>query len=127
MLALLVGFVAAPHTHLHPSGQGVANDSRHAHAVLHSHVTNHEGAHGHDIPADADPDDRRDGLSVDNFVFQSTSRLVAHVTVLPYVVVSPGLTSVWTGVSRLRPPVYGSPPIPPSAARGPPTLLPLAV
>ena len=124
-LALLVGFVAAPHTHLHPSGQSVANDSRHAHAVLHSHVTSHEEGHGHDAPADADPDDGRDGLSVDSFVFQAgTSRLPVDVAaMLPHSVAPPALTSIWTGVSRRLPPVYRSPPILRAASRGPPILL----
>jgi hypothetical protein len=127
-LSLLAGFVAAPHTHLHLSRHDAASDPHHAHAVLHSHVTSHESEHEHGAPVGHDPHER-DGLSVDSFVFQPAKNLTpAHaVAVLPRTLAPQASVSGWTNISRQKPEVYGSPPIPPSASRAPPILSPAAV
>lgn len=130
-LALLVGFVAAPHTHLHLAGQGVVSDAQHALAqttsVVHAHLTPHHSGQGHDAHRDADHGDVPQTASVDVFVFQAAASPTwpSPVTVQRAVTLAP-VPTAWAGVSAHHPRAHGPPSIRPPASRAPPLFLPSA-
>jgi hypothetical protein len=102
VMALLLGFVAAPYTHVHQSARGLSNDHGHHSrpaTLLHTHVTAHsEDPDAHHPPAEGDQDAEQTMWSVGGFVFQPASTAQAP---LPALLVYTGTSIVSTG-SRLR-------------------------
>lgn len=130
VLALLVGFVAAPQAHVHQSA-AASVDALHASdtALIHSHLAPHRRAN---VPADdaTPPDDHETQQiwSIDGFLFQPGTASHAPVpALLPAVVTSiesPGsLLEVWLAT----PNNHGPPPDTGSDLRAPPTFLPSLV
>ena len=123
VMALLLGFVASPYTHVHQSvSDGHDHQSRPA-ALLHAHVTPHSGDHdSHHPPVEGDQDVEQKIWSVAGFVFQPAPTAYAPSPALPVSpvahAVSPG--SWLPGVSVTQPGAHAPPFIAGSSLRAPP-------
>lgn len=130
-MAVLLGFVAAPYTHVHQSARGVSDAHDHHSrpaTLLHAHVTPHSGdPESHHPPAEGDRDVEQKIWSVSGFVFQPAS--AAHA-LLPALAVSPVTcivsTGSWLGVIVTQPGAHAPPFIGGSNLRAPP-FVPAAV
>lgn len=125
VMALLLGFVAAPYTHVHQSARGLSDvhdhHSRPA-TLLHAHVTPHSGdPDSHHPPAEGDQDVEQKIWSVGGFVFQPASTAQAPLPALPvYPVTYIVSTGSWLGVTFTQPGAHAPPFIGGSNLRAPP-------
>jgi hypothetical protein len=125
VMALLLGFVAAPYTHVHQSARGVSDAHGHHSrpaTLLHAHVTAHaEAPDSHHPPAEGDPDVEQTMWSVGGFVFQPASPAHAPLPALPvHPVAYMVSTGSWLGVTVTQPGAHAPPFIPGSNLRAPP-------
>ena len=126
VLALLLGFVAAPYNHVHTSARGVSDAHDHHSpraTLLHAHVTPHSGDHdSHHTPVEGDQDAEQKIWSVGGFVFQPASTARAPLPALPAspVAHAPSPDS-WVGVIVTQPGAHGPPFIAGFHLRGPPS------
>jgi hypothetical protein len=125
VVALLLGFVAAPYAHVHQSMGGVSNAHDHhprPATLLHSHVTPHSGdPDSHHPPVEGDQDVEQRMWSVGAFVFQPASTAHAPLPALPvhpvtYIV----STGSWLGVTVTQPGAHAPPFLTGSNLRAPP-------
>lgn len=125
VLALLLGFVAAPYTHVHQSARGPSDAHDHSRpaTLLHAHVTPHSGDHdSHHPPVEGDQDAEQKIWSVGGFVFHPASAAHAPVPALPTFTVAHGPSpDSWVGVSVTHPGAHGPPSIAGFSLRGPPS------
>jgi hypothetical protein len=126
VMALLLGFVSAPYTHVHQSGDGVSDPHNHHSrpaALLHAHVTPHSGHHdSHHPPVEGDQDAEQKIWSVAGFVFHPAPAAHAPSPALPVSPVAHAVSfSSWVaGVSVTQPGAHGPPFIAGSSLRAPP-------
>ena len=124
-MALLLGFVVAPYTHVHQSASGVSDAHDHHSrpaTLLHAHGTAHsEDPDTHHAPAEGDQDVEQKIWSVGGFVFQPAS--TAHAP-LPALAVYPVTyivsTGSWPGVTVTQPGAHAPPFVAASNLRAPP-------
>ena len=125
VMALLLGFVASPYTHVHQSVRGVSDAHDHHSrpaTLLHAHVTPHSGDHdSHHPPVEGDQDVEQKIWSVSGFVFQAASTAHAALPALPvYPVTYFVSTGSWLGVIFTQPGAHAPPSIAGSNLRAPP-------
>jgi hypothetical protein len=125
VVALLLGFVAAPYTHVHHSASGVSDAQDHHSrpaTFLHAHVTAHsEDSDTHHPPAEGDQDVEKKIWSVGGFVFQRASAAHAPLPALPvYPVTYIVSTGSWLGVTVTQPGAHAPPFLAGSNLRAPP-------
>jgi len=137
VLALLAGFVLAPHTHIHGgAGESVAelHDGHVTNGALaHAHLDSHQRAHRFDLGRPAISVGHESGgdasvVVADEFVSHSAEdglRYPAPLTLVTFSAVASAHAASIT-IDPLEPPAHGPPPNRPSAPRAPPTLLPAA-
>jgi hypothetical protein len=131
VMALLLGFVAAPYTHVHQSARGVSDAHDHHSrpaTVLHTHVTAHsEDLDTHHPPAEGDQDVDQEIWSIGGFVFQPASMAYAPLPALAvYPVTYIVSTGSWLGVTVTQPGAHAPPFVAGSNLRAPP-FVPAAV
>jgi hypothetical protein len=131
MLALLLGFVAAPYTHVHQSARGgIDGHDHHSRpaTLLHTHVTPHSGdPDAHHPPAEGDQDVQQRIWSVGGLVFQPASTVHAPLPALPvYPVTDMVSTGAWVGVTVTQPGAHAPPFMAGANLRAPP-FVPAAV
>jgi hypothetical protein len=126
VMALPLGFVAAPYTHVHQSAHG-QSDVQDPHSrpatLLHAHVTPHSGDHdSHHPPVEGDQDAEQKIWSVAGFVFHPAPAADAPSPALPVSPVAHAVPpSTWVaGVSVTQPGAHGPPFIAGSSLRAPP-------
>ena len=123
VFALVLGSLAAPHTHVHESVRGMSDDHHRPQptALLHTHATPHSDAHDHDIPPESEDEEAPQIWTVDGFVFQpgapSYSPLLALVE---YPFTPAEVRSFVLGVRIMQPTAHGPPFVGGSSLRGPP-------
>ena len=133
VVALLLGFVASPYTHVHQSAGGVSDAHDHHHSRpatrLHAHVTPHTGhPDAHHPPAESDEDVERKIWSVAVFVFQLAPAAYAPLPSLPVSALAHAVSPrPWVRVSVTQPGAHAPPFNPGSSLRAPPPSGPLAV
>ena len=126
VMALLLGFVTSPYTHVHQSARGVSDAHDHHSrptTLLHAHVTPHSGDHdSHHPPVEGDRDAEQKIWSVAGFVFQPTGAAYAPSPALPVSPVAPAVSpGSWVpGVSVTQPGAHAPPFIAGSNLRAPP-------
>lgn len=131
VMALLLGFVAAPHTHVHQSARGLGDihdhDSRPA-TLLHAHVTPHaDDADAHHSPAEGDQDVEHKIWSVGGLVFQAAPLVRAPLAALPVSRVTDIVsTGAGVGVTVTQPGAHAPPFLAGANLRAPP-FVPAAV
>ena len=124
IVALLLGFVAAPYAHVHQAAPGSAGGHDHhprATTLLHLHVTPHSGEHDHP-PVEDEHDAGQTMWSVGGFVFHPPSLLDAPAplpVVLAVAIAEPEQASSRLSVTQPR--AHGPPPLSgPTSPRAPP-------
>ena len=122
-LAVFLGFVAAPHTHLHQADahRPVIDEDHggdHAWPIVHSHFSPHGVTDTTDDPALAEPDNE-EVVSLATFVFD-TGKLPAPVAGLQITLSTPGGSSVWRQVNTHQPRSHAPPPVGLPSPRAPP-------
>jgi hypothetical protein len=122
VMALLLGFVVSPYTHVHQSVGGQDAHSRPV-TLLHAHVTPHSGHHdSHHPPVEGDQDAEQKIWWVGGFVFHPAPAAYAPSPALPVSPVAHAVSpSTWArGVSVTQPGAHGPPFITGSSLRAPP-------
>lgn len=130
VLALLFGFVAAPHTHAHVPGRS-AHEGAHSREMplVHAHMAPHAHPADHDrVAAAADDHGEEEQIrSADGFVFQSVAAIDAPMPALVTVAdAEPALTSLRLAVRSMHPGAHGPPFLIGSPLRAPPTVPPVS-
>lgn len=126
VMALLLGFLAAPYSHVHQSVRGLSDahdDHSRPAALLHSHASPHSGhPDSHHPPVEGGQDAEQTVWSVAGFVFQPAPAAYAPAPGLPVSslaqAVSP--TTRVRGVSVTRPGAHAPPFLTASSLRAPP-------
>jgi hypothetical protein len=124
IVALLIAFAAAPHSHVHQF-RGEEHHSSAA-TVRHAHVTAHphDAEEGHDEGEGEAPSTQKI-WRVDDFVFQQAATVHAPQPSLTEMAApaSPPLGS-WRAAPHFHPAAHGPPPQSPRSPRAPPAVLP---
>jgi hypothetical protein len=141
VLALLLGFAAAPYTHFHSSaaaghhhGDDISPGTASNAPLVHSHRASHvHGTHTEqtDVEHDGAPANEHDVeqiWAVDGFIFQVTAAPQASVpVVLSYLSVHADADRVGIGRPVVVPPAHGPPFQPATALRAPPAFPPVLI
>jgi hypothetical protein len=124
-LALLVGFVGAPHSHVHLSGEALSDAHDHHSpppTLLHAHVTPHAEDPDHHHPPGSNDTDAEQRIWSVTFTSQPAAAPTAPAPALPVSVVPPVVPAhAWIAQHIPQPRAHGPPCAGGSDLRAPPS------